>query len=191
MTVTETTCAQVIKLLREAGITGLGEARPATWAAVLNAAPRTVQDGDRRVPMRDERGVPVPLNIRDEEVMPAAVQIATLGGRFVQAADIAAAVTERREGDAATRSARIQADAQAHGPLIPSGLGGDVAAELAWRRAASAAVASGASRQQAEAHAWRVIGRAPAQVTAGGPSGRDAARAAIKALTRKHTINHR
>lgn len=190
MTVTETTCAQAIKLLREAGITGLGEARPATWAAVLNAAPRTVPaDGGRRVPMRDERGVPVPLAIRDEEVMPAAVQIATLGGRFVQAADIAAAVTERREGDAATRSARIQADAQAHGPLIPSGLGGDVAAELAWRRAASAAVASGASRQQAEAHAWRVIGRAPAQVTAGGPSGRDAARAAIKALASKKTLN--
>ena len=109
----------------------------------------------------------MPLSPEDREVMPAAVQIAILGGRFVQAADLASAIQERREGDRAARRARIVADAQRHGPLLPEGLGDDVPAELAWRRAATAAVGAGATRAQAEAHAWRSIGRTPPQVGAG------------------------
>lgn len=169
MPVTDTTCADALTLLRGAGLGGLTDADPATWALVLNAAPRTVADQrtGRRTPLVDDRGVPVPLSPEDREVMPAAVQIATLGGRFVQAADLASAIQERREGDRAARRARIVADAQRHGPLLPEGLGDDVPAELAWRRAATAAVGAGATRAQAEAHAWRSIGRTPPQVGAG------------------------
>ena len=85
----------------------------------------------------------------------------------MQAADLAAAIQDRRHGDRQTRVARIRADAAAHGPLIPDGLGGDVAAELAWRRAATAAIGAGADRPRAEARAWAAIGRAPAALAPG------------------------
>ena len=160
--VTPTTCKRALDLLRGAGINGLGDANPVTWADVLNAAPLTTTgDGGRRTPVTRPDGTPVMLRPADGEVMPAAMRIATLGGRFVQAADLAAAVQEVRQGDRSARAARIRADADARGPLLPVGLGGDAGTELAWRRAATAAVGAGATRQRAEAHAWAVVGRTP------------------------------
>ena len=98
-------------------------------------------------------------------MLPAALTIASLGMHFIQAADLAATIQANREGDRATRNARIREDAQRNGALIPDGLGNDMTAELAWRRAATAAIGAGATRPQAEAHAWRTIGRTPPQVT--------------------------
>ena len=72
----------------------------------------------------------------------------------------APATTDGR-GRSQARISRIRADAAAHGPLVPDGLGHDVAAELAWRRAATAAVGAGATRAEAEARAWQTIGRTP------------------------------
>lgn len=191
MSVTEQAVSQALSVLAST-CTGLGQARASTWAAVLNAAPLTAA-GPRgeRVPVRDEHGVPVPLNPTDAEVMPASLALAATDTRFIQAGTLAAAIQEVREGDAATRAARVQADAQRHGPLIPDGLGRDVTAELAWRAAATSAVAAGASRQEAEAHAWRLIGRTPPQIEAvpGGPAGPEAAREAIRSLTSQHAID--
>ena len=168
MTTTTQTLDRAIRLLRGAGINGLRDADPNVWALVLNAAPRTVTDqGGRRTPMLDEHGTPVPLNPSDEEIMPAATHLATLGGQFVQAADLAAAVQARREGDRALRRARVADDVAQHGAWIPAGLADDVPAELAARRAFVAAIGGGATRVQAQAHAWRSIGRTPPELEAG------------------------
>ena len=168
MTVTAAACKRAIDFLRGAGVTGLASASPDVWASVLNAAPATVVDGrGRRTPVTRPDGTTGMLRPEDHEVMPAATRIASVGSRFVQAADLAAAIQDRRHGSRQARIARIRADADAHGTLIPDGLGHDVAAELAWRRAATAAVGAGAPRAVAEAHAWEVIGRTPpATVTA-------------------------
>lgn len=168
MTVTAAACEQAIRLLRGAGVAGLADASPDVWAAVLNAAPlTTIGAGGRRTPVTRPDGTTAVLGPEDREVLPAATRIASVGGRFVQAADLAAAIQDRRHGDRQTRVARIRADAAAHGPLIPDGLGGDVAAELAWRRAATAAIGAGADRPRAEARAWAAIGRAPAALAPG------------------------
>lgn len=162
MTVTAAACEQAIRLLRGAGVTGLADASPDAWAAVLAAAPVTTTDGHgRRTPATRRDGSTVMLHPEDREVLPAATRIASVGARFVQAADLAAAIQDRRHGDRQARAARIRADAAAHGPLIPDGLGGDVAAELAWRRAATAAIGAGRPRAEAKARAWRTIGRTP------------------------------
>ena len=191
MSVTEQAVSRALTVL-VGSCTGLGQAKPAMWAVVLNASPFTAS-GPRgeRVPVCDERGVPIPLNPTDAEVMPAAMALATTGIRFIQASTLAVAIQKAREGDAATRAALVQADAQRHGPLIPDGLGGDVAAELAWRAAATSAIAAGASRKEAEAHAWRLIGRQPPppQIEVGGPTGPERARAAIRSLATNHAID--
>lgn len=191
MSVTEQAVSRALAVLATT-CTGLKEAKPGPWAAALNAAPLTAS-GPRgeRVPVRDEHGVPIPLNPTDAEVMPATMALVTTNVQFIQAGTLIAAIQETREGDAATRAALVQADAQRHGPLIPDGLGGDVAAELAWRAAATSAIAAGASRQEAEAHAWRLIGRTPPQIEAvtGGPAGPERARAAIRSLATNHAID--
>lgn len=171
MTVTEKAVAQALTLLRDA-CGGLRDATPSTWAAILNAAPLTVTDAKgQRTPVRGETGQGIPLNPGDDEVLPAALTIASLGMHFIQAADLAATIQANREGDRATRNARIRKDAQRHGALIPDGLGDDVPAELAWRKAATSAIGAGATRTQAEAHAWRTIGQQPPQVTGRDRSG--------------------
>lgn len=190
MSVTEQAVSRALAVLA-GSCTGLGRAEPAVWAAVLNVAPLTAS-GPRgeRVPICDEHGVPIPLNPTDVEVVSAAMALAAVNARFIQAGTLAVAIQKTREGDAATRAALVQADAQRHGPLIPDGLGGDVMAELAWRAAATTAIAAGASRQEAEAHAWRLIGRTPPQIEAvtGGPAGPEAAREAIRSLATNHAI---
>jgi hypothetical protein len=176
MTVTESVVADAIELLRTACVSGMRDATASTWAAILNASALTVTDEKtrERLPVCDERGIPVPLNPADREVMPAATRMATLGARFAQAADLAAAVQDLRAGDKATRNARIQADAQRHGLLLPEGLGADVDVEVAWRQAATAAIGAGATRDQAAAHAWRAVGRTPPAVEASTRRGRPA-----------------
>ena len=166
--ITETDALRGLEILRGAGIAGLRDAQPAVWAVIINAAPITVTTRDGRVPVTDERGQVVRLDPRPEEVAPAATRMASLGVTLPQAADLAAAIQDRREGDRATRAALIQADAERHGPLLPEGPTLEAMAELAWRRAATAAVGAGATREQAVAHAWRAIGRtAPALPAAG------------------------
>ena len=157
--ITEADAQRALDILRGAGIAGLRDAQADVWAMVINAAPLTVSTRAGRSPVMDERGQVVRLDPRPEEVAPAATRLASLGASLPQAADLAAAIQDRREGDRAARAALIQADAERHGPLLPEGLGADVAAELAWRRAATAAVGAGATREQAVAHAWRSIGR--------------------------------
>lgn len=166
MSVTQAAVADVLSILTRS-CTGLANADAEAWATVLNAAPLTIPDGrGNRVPMRNSQGLPVQLAPRDEELMPAALQLAGTGARFIQAGSLALAIQELREGDEAARKARIQADIAKHGLLLPAGLGADVEAELAWRRAATAAIAAGASRAQATAHAWRAIGRTLPQIEA-------------------------
>ena len=162
MTVTPAACQRAIDFLRGAGVTGLANASPDAWAAALNSAPlASVDNRGRRQPKTRPNGATAMLRPEDWEIMPAATRIASIGARFVQAADLAAAIQDRRHGERQVRIARIRADIAAHGPLIPDGLGHDVAAELAWRKAATAAVGAGAPRAVAEAHAWKAIGRTP------------------------------
>ena len=159
---------RALDILRGAGVAGLRDADPSVWAMVVNAAPLTVTVRGQREPVADSTGRVVRLDPRPEEVVPAATRMASLGVRLPQAADLAAAVQDRRDGDRAVRSARVAADAERHGPLVPEGLGGDVEAELAWRRYATAAIGAGATRAQAEAHAWKRIGRRRPALPAGG-----------------------
>lgn len=105
MTVTAAACEQAIRLLRGAGVAGLADASPDVWAAVLNAAPlTTIGAGGRRTPVTRPDGTTAVLGPEDREVLPAATRIASVGGRFVQAADLAAAIQDRRHGDRQTLS---------------------------------------------------------------------------------------
>lgn len=88
------------------------------------------------------------------------------------------------------RRERMEAATAASGSIPrPAGLAGEPAAEAAWMRAWIEAVQAGHDDPQQAA--WRAVGRTPppAQVTAGGPSGRDAARAVLQRLASTHTIN--
>ena len=129
--ITETDALRGLEILRGAGIAGLRDAQPAVWAVIINAAPLTTAARTGRVPVTDERGQVIRLDPQPEEIAPAATRLASLGATLPQAADLAAAIQDWRTGDRAARSARITADVERHGPLVPDGLGDDVAAELA------------------------------------------------------------
>ena len=130
-----------LDLLRGAGIPGLREARADVWAAVINAAPG--------------------LDVEGRELLPAAIALSASHRGPASVGHLIDAIRERGASGRAVARERIRAEVEAHGLLLPDGLGDDVGAELAWRRVAAAAVGAGATREQAEASAWRAIGRTP------------------------------
>lgn len=149
---------KALDVLRGAGIAGLKDADPNVWALILNAAPMTTTDKHGRQPLHDDNGQVIRLDPQPKEVVAAATRMAALGVKLPQAADLAVAIQDRREGDRELRAARVTKDAQDHGPLIPEGERLDVNRELAWKRAATHAIGAGATREQAIAHAWKTIG---------------------------------
>ncbi|WP_172121438.1 hypothetical protein [Actinomyces faecalis] len=89
----------------------------------------------------------------------------------------------------AARRERMDHAIDTHGRPDPAGLGGEPKVENAWRTAWMRAVWHG--EPDPEQAAWDAIGRQPPPplIEAGGPTGPEAARAAIRALAKTHTTS--